>query len=74
MADQKVSLGDEIKLLKNGDQVDLALGSCQQSNTFCVDGTSDGDVFDYRILLIMEKFRLRIVLRYPWVIRILLRK
>ena len=61
MADQKVSLGDEIKLLKNGDQV--ALGSCQQSNTFCVDGTSDGDVFDFRILLIMEKFRLRIVLR-----------
>jgi len=42
------SLGDKIKLFKNGDEVGLALGSHQQSNTICIDDTSDGDVFEFR--------------------------
>ena len=42
------SIGDEIKLRKNGDEVGLALGSYQQSNTLCIDETSDGDVFEFR--------------------------
>ena len=42
------SIGDEIKLLKNDDAVGLALGSHQQSNTICIDDTTDGDVFEFR--------------------------
>ena len=42
------SLGDEIKLFKNGDEVGAALGSDQQSNTICIDETSDEDVFEFR--------------------------
>ena len=42
------SLGDEIKLFINGDEVGLALGSSQQSNTICIDDTSEGDVFEFR--------------------------
>ena len=42
------SLGDEIQLFINGDEVGLALGSYQQSNTICIDDTSEGDVFEFR--------------------------
>ena len=42
------SLGDEIKLFKNGDEVGAALDAYQQSNTLCIDDTSDGDVFEFR--------------------------
>ena len=42
------SLGDAIKLFKNGEEVGLALGSYQQSNTICIDDTSDGDAFEFR--------------------------
>ena len=42
------SLGDEIKLFKNDDEVGTALGNHQQSNTICIDDTSDGDVFEFR--------------------------
>ena len=42
------SLGDEIKLFKNGGEVGLALGSYQQSNTICIDDTADGDAFEFR--------------------------
>jgi len=41
------SIGDEIQLLKNGDEVGIALGSYQQSNTICLDDTLDGDVFEF---------------------------
>ena len=42
------SIGDEITLFVNGDKVGYALGSHQQSNTICIDDTSDGDVFEFR--------------------------
>ena len=42
------SIGDEIRLSKNGDKVGTALGTNQQSNTICINDTSDGDVFEFR--------------------------
>ena len=42
------SLGDEIKLFKNGDEIGLALGSNQISNEICIDDTSVGDVFEFK--------------------------
>ena len=42
------SIGDEITLSKNGDKVGSALGTNQQSNTICIDGTSYEDVFEFR--------------------------
>ena len=41
------SLGDGIKFFKNGAEIGLALGPSQQSNTICIDDTSDGDVFAF---------------------------
>ena len=42
------SLGDEIKLFKNGVEVGAALGAQQISNERCIEYTSDGDVFEFR--------------------------
>ena len=42
------SLGDEIKLFKNGDEIGAALGSDQQSNTICIDDASVEDIFEFR--------------------------
>ena len=42
------SLGDEIKLLKNGVEVGTALGTQQLSNEICIEDTSDGDNFEFR--------------------------
>ena len=42
------SLGDEIKLFKNGDEMGAALGSDQRSNTICIDDTSVEDIFEFR--------------------------
>ena len=42
------SIGDEIKLFKNSDKVGSTLEYQIQSNTICIDDTSDGDVFEFR--------------------------
>ena len=42
------SLGDEIKLFKNGDEVGTALGANELSNEICLEDTSEGDVFEFR--------------------------
>ena len=42
------SLGDEIKLFKNGGEIGVALGSNQISNEICIDETSVADVFEFK--------------------------
>ena len=42
------SLGDDIKLFKNGVEVGTALGAQQLSNEICIEDTSDGDNFEFR--------------------------
>ena len=42
------SLGDEIKLFKNGEEVGTALAANELSNEICIEDTSEGDVFQFR--------------------------
>ena len=42
------SLGDEIKLFKNGVEVGSALSAQQLSNEICIEDTSDGDNFEFK--------------------------
>ena len=42
------SLGDEIKLFKNGEEAGVALGANELSNEICLEDTSEGDVFEFR--------------------------
>ena len=42
------ALGDEIKVFKDDDEIETALGSNQLSNEFCIEDTTDGDTFEFR--------------------------
>ena len=42
------SLGDEIKLFKNGDDVGIALGANELANEVCFEDTLEGDEFQFR--------------------------
>ena len=42
------SLGDEIKLFKNGKEAGIALGVNELSNEICLQDTLNGDVFEFR--------------------------
>ena len=42
------SLGDEIKIFKDGAEVGTALGADQLSKEICIENTDDGDAFEFR--------------------------
>ena len=42
------SLGDKIKLYKNGNEIGTALGANKLSNEICIEDTSEGDVFQFK--------------------------
>ena len=42
------SLGDEIKIFKDGQEVGIALASNQLSNELCIENTTDGEAYQFR--------------------------
>ena len=42
------SLGDEIKLFKNGKEAGTALNTNELFNEFCLENTLDGDIYEFR--------------------------
>ena len=50
ITDQSISdsIGDEIKLFKNGDEAGIGLGTNELSNEICLEDTSEGDIFEFR--------------------------